>query len=1195
MKRKSPGTDFAAPTTPSKPAKKRRPSRAAKKAEKARLVPIHKRPIVCPPDRVGRHPLFRLGGILCRALVIWLAAAGLTIFVSSALEFGVSNLVILLCSLVVVTLGMLFARGPLCKLIAGVATVGGLAALVATRVRFVTDLLYGLLSLYNAALDRLYKVGYLTYVQYKAEIHTPTKSSELMVIGVCILTVAISALFVACLARRVRVVPPAILATTLLVVLLTFNIYSNRIESNLGITLVIIGFAAVLVMAAYDRLYHQKDDKTYDTELSLFEDSDRPALPAEYAAEQAARKSRKEKKAAMRKKRRERTVTVDDELSDYFGGKKKAKRAKTTDKTEAKAQKAARREMRRQVRAVKNYDRVTADARSAMSGYASSAVLLLCAIAIALPAFTIKGNFNTIAAIDEKVALARNYVTALLRGDDNQLDRLEYQADSSNFKPHSTALEQLEFTGKQLFYIQSRYNTNYYLRGWIGTDYEDGAWLAVDTTSDVEGEMSTLEYYQSLFGKEQSPSEDMKYGFYHYMKPALVDDPNYTENWLTKYKSNLDYGFVSLLVSLRRVNSEDTLTYFPASFDPRFGVYEYNTTNESPLTYVNFYDGLYTGRRFDKNGTAYSTVAHAPVMTNRAWIENQARLQAAYNLQREALYARTGFYTTENGETVSNISLLVSEQKNGTTMFMYTLKRNGQETIWRFYHDTETVSRDENSQYIVTTENGVLTLKTDGSKIVAATVTGISTENASVGTVDVNLVDSYDRGMTDEERATLMAYLNTDKAYADFVYKTYLDKADSAYLTELAETIKNQAHIEKEEIVIEEIPDDPETPEDDSYTYEDTVLVNVPADVSLAAIRNSSDPEVYIQRDRLVRNIIDYIITEMECTYTITPDLTNVDATRDGVENFLVNTKEGYCVQFASATTLLLRELGIPARYVEGYVASDLKKIDRNDFVYGGYVRDYEAHAWVEVFFDGVGWIQYETTPQYYTGMYGASGTAGSRPTTPVLPETDTTPDDRPIEPETDEFGETLEPESSEESTNEEDATAAEITRNSLIGLCVLAVLGAIIAVIATIVSRARAAEDHRQSVAAQILESGFGQNTSEEDRREMALEMTDAVTGLLSYFGLAPNPGEFRDEYAARLTLELSAPVEGKKQPRNAIDLPDLKVVFAGIAAEEFGHGMTIDEMKAVAALYGCLRRDIRRRIAAPDRFNLRYIKRKI
>ena len=140
----------------------------------------------------------------------------------------------------------------------------------------------------------------------------------------------------------------------------------------------------------------------------------------------------------------------------------------------------------------------------------------------------------------------------------------------------------------------------------------------------------------------------------------------------------------------------------------------------------------------------------------------------------------------------------------------------------------------------------------------------------------------------------------------------------------------------------------------------------------------------------------------------------------------------------------------------------------------------------------------------------------------------------------------------------------------------------------------ARTAEDHRQSLCAQILENGFGTNTSEEDRREMALELTDAVTDLLSFYGLTPNPGEFRDEYADRLTAELTAPEEGKKKSA-AEELPNVHTVLDGMASEEFGHGMTIQEMKQTAVLYLFLRKDIKRRIALPDRLKLRYIKRKI
>lgn len=1171
--------------------KTRAQKKAARNAQKNIILNIHKRPIVCPPDKAGRSPLFRYGGLACRALVIWLAASGLMIFLASALEFGVSNLFIFAASLAVVVLGTIFSLGGWGRPVSLIAAGGAVGGLIALNPRLPLDLFFGLLSLYNAALDRLYKVGYLTYVQYKAEFTSFTPHEELMVVGTCLVTVLVTLLFTACLTKKIRIIPPAILATTLLVVLLTFNIYSNRIESNLGITLVIVSFAAVLVMAAYDRLYRGKDDKHYDNELKLFEDSDRPTLPPEYAKAEAERAERKKQKAAMRKKRRTKTVTVDEELTDYFGGKqKKAKKSKEKlDPKTKKEQKRAHKEMMKQVRAVKTYDRVTEQSRTAMGGFAGSAVLLACLIAIALPSILIKGNFNTIQAIDEKMELARNYVTALLRGDDDELDRLEYKADSDNFEPHSTDLEQLEFTGMQVFYLQSRYNTNYYLRGWIGTDYENGAWLAVDE--------ETLAEYQSLFTKKGTPAETIRYGFYHYMRPELVDDPAYTENLLTKYKSNTDYGFVGLLVSLRRVNSPDTLTYFPASFDPRYGLMEYNSTEPHKLTFVNYYDGIYTGRKFNENGLDYSTMTYATVMTNAAWIRKQAALQAAYNLQKEALLARTGFFENADGTVSSNLTLTVYEEDNGTTMFMYEYKRGKDTKVWRFYHDTDSISRGEDRSYIVTTDYGTLTLSVDASKVVGATVTDVSSAYLDeLGTpVDVNLVDEYDRGMTDEERAELMAYLNTEKTYGEFVYDRYLDTADSAYLRELAAIIKAQAHTEEQRITEEFIPDDPETPEEDSYTVQHKEIVNVPASVELADVRNTSDPDAYVHRDRLVRNVIDYIIDEMGCEYTITPDLTNVDPTLDGVENFLRNTKEGYCVQFASAVTLILRELGIPARYVEGYIGDELTKISRDDFVYGGYVRDYNAHAWVEVWFDGVGWIQYETTPQYYVGMYGAGNTAGSGPVDPIIPDEEATAPEEWEEPETDEE-ETFEDESGEETTDEQDAIAAEIARKSLIGMGILLVLGIIAAIIGTIISRARAAEDHRQSICAQVLENGFGTNTNESDRREMALEMSDAVTGLLSYYDLAPKPGEFRDDYADRLTAELTAPVEGKKQKPGAADaLPNLHVVMDGMAAEEFGHGMSIVEMKQVAALYLFLRRDIKRRIALPERLKLRYIKRKI
>lgn len=1177
MKHKKPHADLLGPKN-----QKQKKTRRQKKQEKNAILNIHKRPIVCPPDRAGRSPLFRYGGIACRGLVIWLAASGLMIFLASALQFGVSNLLILSVSFAVVLLCMIFSLGGWGRPTALLMTGGALGGLMLWNPRLPMDLYHGILSLYNAALDRLYRVGYLTYVQYKLEFASSTPAEELMATGACLATVLITLLFASCLAKKVRIIPPAVVATTLLVVLLTFNIYSNRIQSNLGITLVIVSFASVLVMAAYDRLYTLRDDKHYDNHLTLFEDEDRPPLPPSYAEELAQKAEAKKQKKALRRKRHDHTITVEEELSDYFGAKKKPRVSKEKlDPRAKKEKKRAHRDMMKQVRLVKVYDRVVAQARTAMGGFAGFGVLLACLLAIALPSLLVKGNFSTIAAIDEKMELARNYVTALLRGDDNELDRLEYMANSDHFKPHSTELEQLSFTGLQVFYLQSRYNTNYYLRGWIGTDYENGAWLAVDD--------ETLAEYHALFTKNANPAEEIRYGFYHYMKPELVDDPEYTQNLFTKYKANHEYGFVALPVNLRRVNSPDTLTYFPATFDPRLGLMRFGTTEPHKLTFVNYYDGLYTGRKFNENGLEYATMTYATVMTNPLWIENQAFLQAAYNLQKEALLARSGFYENADGSVTSNLTLTTYDEKNGTTLFSYQLKQGKEELVWQFYHDTDSIRRDANRNYVIQTEQGNLILSMNGSKVVGSTV-----ESHPILGVSVNMVDEYDHGMTDEERAQLMTYLQTEKAYSDFVYRTYLTPSGSTFLKELAATIKAQAH-ERETVIQEEIfPDDPETPEDDSFTYHKKVAVNVPASVELADVRNTSDHTAYIQRNRLVRNVIDYVIDEMECRYSITPDLTHVDPSLDGVENFLRNTKEGYCVQFASAVTLLLRELGIPARYVEGYIANDLSRISRDDFVYGGYVRDYNAHAWVEVWYDGVGWIQYETTPPYYAGLYGATGSADADPTLPVRPDEETTTPTLPDELETGE-DDTTEEDSEEETTNSEDAAAGQIARNSLIGLGVLAVLATIAILLGSIVSRARAAEDHRQSICTQVLENGFGTNTAETDRREMALEITDAVTDLLSFYGLSPRTGEFRDDYAQRLTAELTASEGSKRQKTESFELPDLHMALDGMAAEEFGHGMTITDMKQVAALYLFLRRDVKRRIPLIERIHLRYFKRKL
>lgn len=101
--------------------------------------------------------------------------------------------------------------------------------------------------------------------------------------------------------------------------------------------------------------------------------------------------------------------------------------------------------------------------------------------------------------------------------------------------------------------------------------------------------------------------------------------------------------------------------------------------------------------------------------------------------------------------------------------------------------------------------------------------------------------------------------------------------------------------------------------------------------------------------------------------YTLSPGKTPEG--KDFVEYFLFGNKKGYCSHYASAATLMLRAMGIPARYVEGYVAKSTK-LD-NGARYNGKVSvnltDENAHAWVEIYFKGYGWVPVEMTSGYGT------------------------------------------------------------------------------------------------------------------------------------------------------------------------------------------------------------------------------------
>ena len=83
----------------------------------------------------------------------------------------------------------------------------------------------------------------------------------------------------------------------------------------------------------------------------------------------------------------------------------------------------------------------------------------------------------------------------------------------------------------------------------------------------------------------------------------------------------------------------------------------------------------------------------------------------------------------------------------------------------------------------------------------------------------------------------------------------------------------------------------------------------------------------------------------------------NPPAGQDPIDWFLFEQQEGYCTYYASAMVMMLRAQGIPARMAAGFAAGTWDP-EQNAYL----VRERDAHTWVEAYFPGYGWIEFEPT-----------------------------------------------------------------------------------------------------------------------------------------------------------------------------------------------------------------------------------------
>jgi protein-glutamine gamma-glutamyltransferase len=109
--------------------------------------------------------------------------------------------------------------------------------------------------------------------------------------------------------------------------------------------------------------------------------------------------------------------------------------------------------------------------------------------------------------------------------------------------------------------------------------------------------------------------------------------------------------------------------------------------------------------------------------------------------------------------------------------------------------------------------------------------------------------------------------------------------------------------------------------------------------------RSHTDAEV-------IAGVLSFFRSEM-FFYTLVPP----ELGRNSIDEFLFETRRGFCEHYASAFVFLMRAAGIPARVVTGYQGGEMNPL--NDYLV---VRQSEAHAWAEVWQPGDGWLRVDPT-----------------------------------------------------------------------------------------------------------------------------------------------------------------------------------------------------------------------------------------
>lgn len=1147
--------------------------------------------LACLPSQQKCTRISSYIGFFSRALTAAVAVFGLSLFICDA--FSIVTERVPFTAVLYPSIIFSVIISAMCldyyALVVGIVLIGGGFTVWASMksLDIIDYIVSSITSFYNAAIDRIAFAGLVGIKRYALpeNVNAYDKTS-LFVMGVAIFTLIIALLFVPAIIKRVRMKYIIIMGALFVTPVLTYNI----MRDNWGFSVLLAGFSGVIVLWLYDRRYIMPSKRKmiiYDlSELSpAIADSlsENGAGPADEDADnKTGEKKKKARKTFFALFRRPRGKDTDIESALTLQSPRDRRRRIREQRTVKRAQRAeAKRLRKKEKREAKKQSRLTDDvlfANTALGGFAGLLASGVVFLLVLVPTLVISRAYGKIDIISDLVETARIYVTAFITGEDVDLNNVSiFGEKGENAGPRSVALDYPEFKGEKVALVETPYNTPVYLRTWIGTRYEDDHWYSAT--------LEEIDDYKDKFGKYFAP-ESITENFYEAI------DPSYDEySMYSGYKDNISNGFIIEHVNLTKLKGRSLLLYIPSFIKPSAGLLRYHTTEPAYLQNEPYFDGVWISKFFIK-GSRYATISLVTTMRDKNLWRNMNNNLTYYNEMMSII-------TSPKLKELEKMSK--EERENYYKLLELWLacgfcKERGYDTgeaNYLFGIHTE----DNHKGFFTTKDIDYLIGNPDLLKEYYAS--RLEDPNIAIKYEGELLVKRFVEDMTDKERYALIEAYNKEEKYREYVKNTYtqIDENDEKFLKNFTkEVLRNylssnddsavsydyvinydktnlqftyrdyhRATLALIDYLNKNYTYSQTPPEDETGTSTDTSAADSGDD---SAVTDSAETDS-IETDIAETDSVETCSDENENAETDNADTID-EANLTAIQDFLVKSKRGYCVQFASALTLMLRSVGIPARYCEGFIASEFTNtFFTNDDPLTRYkcdVKDSNAHAWVEVYYDNIGWVQYEATPPYLAGMYG-DGSSDSE-----IPSKDIDIVDPGLKT----------PEDIDGPEVEKGGIISDTALMIIISACIVIAVALVITAIVIVIIKKTIAEKivvARENLIRRSMDLSVAM--TDYEMRSGAREMCYGIFALFKALGEEPAKGELSDGYARRLDDTFGS--VSLIKPREMLDY---------VQKEEFGDGLTRRELSLLAEYYRDLTTNIYSGLGRFNKFRFRYIK---